>query len=81
MCGLESLECSGGLCQCAELERSFFPSCFSVLLRPVRQITCAAFDAGETEAVWSTSTPSPTGYYAQLYMQEPRWSNTEMINY
>lgn len=39
------------LCQCADLQRSFFPLCFSVLLRPVRQITSAAFDA--EEAVWS----------------------------
>lgn len=43
------------LSQCAELERSLFPSSFSVLLRPERkktQITRGAFDAERTEAVW-----------------------------
>lgn len=57
------------LCQCAELERSFFPSCFSVLLRPVRQITNAASDAGRKEAVWSTFARSLKEYYERMNQQ------------
>lgn len=58
--------------QCAELERSLFPSCFSVLLRPKTQITCAAFDAGRKEAVWSTIRRPLKGNYDQRRAKEPK---------
>lgn len=67
--------------QCAELERSLFPSCFSVLLRPKTQITCAAFDAGRKEAVWSTIRRPLKRKLRPATSERTKRSKMKIINY
>lgn len=66
--------------QCAELERSLFPPCFSVLLRPRTQITCTAFDAGRKEPVQCAIPRSLSGNYDQRRAKEPRGSQAKIVH-